>query len=171
MKKYEGGGNVFNKTSEELKQMSPKERQQFERQRAYNEGIKNAEKGTVKGSVSQAIDQTLGPQTSGERTMRTKGYKDMLKAKEYQEKANKKESPSTSNFCMFSGISCSKFFKSDKNSNTSFEDLATVTFSLSKFIIQFYWFHSLGFLLQSCKVSNSLLVMYLLSKACSNKNS
>ena len=92
MKKYEGGGNVFNKTSEELKQMSPKERQQFERQRAYNEGLKNAEKGTVKGSVSQAIDQTLGPQTSGERTMRTKGYKDMLKAKEYQEKANKKES-------------------------------------------------------------------------------
>ncbi len=90
MKKYEGGGNVFNKTSEELKKMSPKERQQFERQRAYNEGLKNAEKGTVKGSVSQAVDQTLGPQTSGERTMRTKGYKDMLKAKEYQEKANKK---------------------------------------------------------------------------------
>ena len=90
MKKYEGGGNVFNKTSEELKQMSPKERRQFERQRAYNEGLKNAEKGMVKGSVSQAIDQTLGPQTSGERTMRTKGYKDMLKAKEYQEKANKK---------------------------------------------------------------------------------
>ena len=48
MKKYEGGGNVFNKTSEELKKMSPKERQQFERQRAYNEGLKNAEKGTVK---------------------------------------------------------------------------------------------------------------------------
>jgi len=90
MKKYEGGGNVFNKTSEELKQMSPKERRQFERQRAYNEGLKNAEKGTVKGSVSQAVDQTLGPQTTGERMMRSKGYKDRKKAGEYQEKANKK---------------------------------------------------------------------------------
>ena len=90
MKKYEGGGNVFNKTSEELKQMSPKERRQFERQRAYNEGLKNAEKGTVKGSISQAVDQTLGPQTTGERMMRSKGYKDRKKAGEYQEKANKK---------------------------------------------------------------------------------
>ena len=90
MKKYENGGEVFNKTSEELKKMSPKERRQFERQRAYNEGIKNAEKGAVKGSVSQAIDQILGPQTSGERKLRTKGYQDRKKAQEYKKKTEKK---------------------------------------------------------------------------------
>lgn len=90
MKKYEKGGDVFEVSLEELKKMSPKERQQFERQRAYNQGLKNAKKGTVKGSIAQAVDQALGPQTSGERAMRTKGYKDRKKAEEYKKKTEKK---------------------------------------------------------------------------------
>ena len=86
VKKYEKGGEVFNKTLGELKKMSPKERRQFERARAYNEGLKNAEKNRIRGSISQTIDQALGPQRGSERKMRKKGYDDMLKAKKAEKK-------------------------------------------------------------------------------------
>ena len=47
-------------------------------------------------------------------------------------------SPKTSNLAMFSGISFSKFFTSDKESKMCCADLATVTFGLSRFIVCFY---------------------------------
>ena len=44
VKKMKEGGDVFDKSLDELKKMSPKERRQFERQRAYNQGIKKSQK-------------------------------------------------------------------------------------------------------------------------------
>lgn len=90
MKKYNEGGDVFDVSLEDLKKMSPKERRQFERQRAYNQGIKNAKKGKIKGTISQTVEQALGPQPASERKMRKKGYEEGKKALEYKKKNMKK---------------------------------------------------------------------------------
>jgi len=60
-------------------------------QEAYAEGLKIAKGKPILRNIDKAASK-LASKYKSEKEMIDKGYEDMLKAKEYQEKANKKES-------------------------------------------------------------------------------